>query len=246
MSSKLPATDKLYLHTIESAYEQEFSAEVIASNENSVVLDRTLFYPIGGGQNWDTGSIHGPNGEIVVNEVRGRAHVEHFIGENHQLKVGDEVSGKIDWERRYSHMKMHTAQHLVSGIVYEEFDGARTVGNQIHSDRSRIDFNPISFDDGKLELLKSKFAEKVDQGLEVTMKEMTREQINSIMPPERTNMDLMPKSVKNLRIIEIGKQTDLCPCAGTHVRNISELGEIEFLGKKSKGKGTQRLSYTLV
>lgn len=246
MSSKLPATDKLYLHTIESAYEQEFSAKVIASNENSVVLDRTLFYPIGGGQNWDTGSIHGPNGEIVVSEVRGRAHVEHFIGENHQLEVGDEVSGKIDWERRYSHMKMHTAQHLVSGIVYEEFDGARTVGNQIHSDRSRIDFNPISFDDGKLELLKSKFAEKVDQSLEVTMKEMTREQINSIMPPERTNMDLMPKSVKNLRIIEIGKQTDLCPCAGTHVRNISELGEIEFLGKKSKGKGTQRLSYTLV
>jgi len=246
MSSKLPATDKLYLHTIESAYEQEFSAEVIASSENSVVLDRTLFYPIGGGQNWDTGSIHGPNGEILVNEVRGRAHVEHILGEDHQLEVGDEVSGKIDWERRYSHMKMHTAQHLVSGIVYEEFDGARTVGNQIHADRSRIDFNPISFDDEKLEVLKSKFAEKVDQGLEVTMKEMTREQINSIMPPERTNMDLMPKSVKNLRIIEIGNQADLCPCAGTHVRNISELGEIEFLGKKSKGKGTQRLSYTLI
>ena len=67
------------------------------------------------------------------------------------------------------------------------------------------------------------------------MKEMTRDQINSIMPPERTNMDLMPKSVKNLRIIEIGKQTDLCP-AGTHVRNISELGEIEFLGKRVKEK----------
>ena len=65
---------------------------------------------------------------------------------------------------------------------------------------------------------------------------MTREEINSIMPPDRTNMDLMPKSVKNLRIIEIGNQIDLCPCAGTHVRNIGELGEIEFLGKKVKEK----------
>ena len=137
-------------------------------------------------------------------------------------------------------------KHLRDDCLAEMALGARTVGNQIHADRSRIDFNPISFDDEKLELLKSKFAEKVDQGLEVTMKEMTRDQINSIMPPERTNMDLMPKSVKNLRIIEIGNQADLCPCAGTHVRNISELGEIEFLGKKSKGKGTQRLSYTLV
>ena len=133
-------------------------------------------------------------------------------------------------------MKMHTAQHLVSGIVYEEFNGARTVGNQIHQDRSRIDFNPIKFDDEKLELLKQKFDEKVSERLEVSIKEMTRDEINSIMPPDRTNMDLMPKSVKNLRIIEIGNQIDLCPCAGTHVRNIGELGEIEFLGKKVKEK----------
>ena len=79
-----------------------------------------------------------------------------------------------------------------------------------------------------LELLKQKFDEKVSEKLEVSIKEMTRDEINSIMPPDRTNMDLMPKSVKNLRIIEIGNQIDLCPCAGTHVRNIGELGEIEF------------------
>ena len=71
-----------------------------------------------------------------------------------------------------------------------------------------------------LESLKQKFDEKVSEKLEVSIKEMTRDEINSIMPPDRTNMDLMPKSVKNLRIIEIENQIDLCPCAGTHVRNI--------------------------
>ena len=245
MSSKIPATKKLYLPTIDSAYETEFTAEVVAVDKNQVTLNQTLFYPLGGGQNWDTGILNGPNGDLAVSEVRGRAEVQHFVGENHQLEIGDEVTGRIDWDRRFAHMKMHTAQHLVSGIVYEEFNGARTVGNQIHQDRSRIDFNPIKFDDEMLELLKQKFDEKVSEALDVSIKEMTREEINSIMPPDRTNMDLMPKSVKNLRIIEIGNQIDLCPCAGTHVRNIGELGEIEFLGKKSKGKGTQRLSYTL-
>lgn len=245
VSNKIQPTEKLYLPTTDSAYETEFTAEVLSVNESQVILNQTLFYPLGGGQNWDTGTLNGPNGQLTVTEVRGRSEIQHFVGEGHQLEIGDQVTGKIDWDRRFAHMRMHTAQHLVSGIVYEEFNGARTVGNQIHQDRSRIDFNPIKFDDEMLDLLKQKFDEKVSDKLEVSIKEMTREEINSIMPSDRTNMDLMPKSVKDLRIIEIGNQVDLCPCAGTHVRNIGELGEIEFLGKKSKGKGTQRLSYTL-
>jgi misacylated tRNA(Ala) deacylase len=65
------------------------------------------------------------------------------------------------------------------------------------------------------------------------------------MPPERTNMDLLPASVNNLRIVKIGDSLDLCPCAGTHVKQLGEIGHIEIIGKKSKGKGTQRISYTL-
>jgi misacylated tRNA(Ala) deacylase len=65
------------------------------------------------------------------------------------------------------------------------------------------------------------------------------------MPPDRTNMDLLPESVRELRVIQIGDQIDMCPCAGTHVSNLAELGHVEFLGKKSKGKGTQRFSYRL-
>jgi misacylated tRNA(Ala) deacylase len=142
-------------------------------------------------------------------------------------------------------MRMHTAQHLMSGLVYEMFGGARTVGNQIHSDRSRIDFNPIAFDETMLNSLVERANEIIAQNLPVTDTVMTREEVNEIMPPERTNMDLLPSSVRELRVVKIDHGFDLCPCAGTHVQQLGEIGEVNFLGKKSKGKGTQRFSYDL-
>ena len=239
-------TKKLYLESIEAAYLKEFTAEVIAIEGNKVVLDQTLFYPLGGGQNWDLGSIDGPNGEMNVIEVRGRDAIHHTIEDTFELEIGDEVSGTIDFERRYAHMKMHTAQHLVSGIAYEMFDGVRTVGNQIHTEKSRIDFKPLQFTEDMLSELQSAVNEKIQLGLEVTDSQMTRDEINSIMPQERTNMDLVPSFINDLRIVTIGDKQDLCPCAGTHVRNISEIKGIEFIGKKSKGKGTQRVTYQLI
>ena len=238
-------TKKLYLETIEAAYLDEFSAEVIAIEDNKIVLDQTLFYPLGGGQNWDLGTLNGPNGEMNVIEVRGRDAIHHTTEDTFELEVGDEVTGRIDFERRYAHMKMHTAQHLVSGIAYEMFDGVRTVGNQINTDKSRIDFKPIQFSEEMLADLQSLVNEKIQLGLEVTDTQMTRDEINSIMPQERTNMDLLPSFIEDLRVVTIGDQEDLCPCAGTHVRNISEIKGIEFIGKKSKGKGTQRVTYQL-
>ena len=191
------STTKLYLENgIDSAYETKFHAEVIQKSEDSVVLDRTLFYPLGGGQNWDLGTIQGPNGNFEVKEVRGRDDILHKLEIDHQLEIGDEITGVIDWDRRYSHMRMHTAQHLVSGIAYELFNGVRTVGNQIHTTHSRIDFNPISFDDDMLQKLTLETNKIIGQSLEVTDSTMTREEINSIMPPDRTNMNLIPKFIR--------------------------------------------------
>ena len=238
-------TKKLYLESIEAAYLEEFTAEVIAIEDNKIVLDQTLFYPLGGGQNWDLGMLDGPNGKMNVVEVRGRDTIQHSIEDMFELEIGDEVTGKIDFERRYAHMKMHTAQHLVSGIAYEMFNGVRTVGNQIHTEKSRIDFKPIQFSEDMLLELQSTVNEKIQLGLEVTDSQMTRDEINSIMPQERTNMDLLPSFINDLRVVTIGDRQDLCPCAGTHVRNISEIKGIEFIGKKSKGKGTQRVTYKL-
>ena len=238
-------TERLYLSSIDSAYEKEFTATVTKVEGNKVALDRTLFYPLGGGQNWDSGVINGPNGQLNVTEVRGRDIIEHTVENVFELQVGDEVTGSIDFERRYAHMKMHTAQHLVSGIAYELFDGVRTVGNQIHTDRSRIDFHPIQFTEEMLSDLQMEVNQKIKQALVVTDSQMTRDEINAIMPQERTNMDLLPAFINDLRVVTIGDRQDMCPCAGTHVRNISEIGEIEFTGKKSKGKGKQRVSYIL-
>ena len=239
------ATEKLYMGDIKLAYNTRFNAKVTSVNENKITLDRTLFYPIGGGQNWDTGIIEGPTGELNVHEVRGRNSIEHFVESDHQLSIGDEVIGTIDWDRRYAHMRMHTAQHLMSGIAYELFNGVRTVGNQIHSTHSRIDFNPISFNEELMQELSNKANEKISQSIGVTSMEMTRDEINSIMPEERTNMDLIPKFVNDLRIIKIGNNLDLCPCAGTHIGNLSEIGTISIVNKKSKGKGTQRITYEI-
>ena len=190
-------TKKLYLESIEAAYHSEFSAKVLAIEENKVVLDQTLFYPLGGGQNWDLGTIDGPNGKMNVIEVRGRDTIHHTVEDTFELEIGDEISGKIDFERRYAHMKMHTAQHLVSGIAYEMFNGVRTVGNQIHTEKSRIDFRPIQFSEEMLIELQSEVNEKIQTGLEVTDSQMTRDEINSIMPQERTNMDLLPSFIED-------------------------------------------------
>ena len=239
-------TKKLYLESIEAAYLEEFSAKVLAIDQNKITLDQTLFYPLGGGQNWDLGTLNGPNGEMNVVEVRGRDSIHHSVDDTFELEVGDTVHGKIDFERRFAHMRMHTAQHLVSGIAYEMFGGVRTVGNQIHTGQSRIDFKPIQFTEEMLTNLQESVNHKIADNLEVTDSQMTRVEINSIMPEERTNMDLLPSFITDLRVITIGDRQDLCPCAGTHVRNISEIKGIEFTGKKSKGKGTQRVTYQLI
>lgn len=238
-------TEKLYLTSIEAAYCTTFDATVVAIDENKIILDRTLFYPIGGGQNWDTGTLHGPNGVLEVSEVHGREHVEHLVNQDHQLSIGDEVRGTIDWGRRHAHMRMHTAQHVVSGVAYELFDGARTVGNQINIESSRIDFNPVSFDEESLAALTTSSNEFLTHDIEVVAQTMTRDGINAHMPPERTNMDLVPSHVEELRIVQIGDTIDMCPCAGTHVQNLSEIGQMSIIGKKSKGKGTQRITYVL-
>ena len=239
------ATEQLYLRSIEAGYYTNFGATVTSVEADKVTLDRTLFYPLGGGQNWDTGTLEGPNGLLNVLEVRGRGNILHSLDTNHQLEVGDEVIGSVDWQRRHAHMRMHTAQHIVSGVVYETFNGARTVGNQIHHDRSRIDFNPISFTEEMLEQISQTVNQLIDENHKVTDSTMTREEVNAEMPPDRTNMNLLPASVKQLRVVKIGDNIDLCPCAGTHVRELSEIGHMKITGKKSKGKGTQRITYEL-
>ncbi len=241
-------TRLMYMDSIDACYDKEFEASVSLVRPDWLMLDQTLFYPLGGGQNWDTGRLELEDGTVLeVSEVTKRGPVKHVVGPGAAaIEEGAKVKGVIDWERRYAHMRMHTAQHLVSGVAYELFDGTRTVGNQIHTDRSRIDFNPIQFTPEMLSDLASAANDLIRSKKAIEAVTMTRDEVNAIMPEARTNMDLLPKSVTDLRVIRIGDDIDLCPCAGTHVKNTGEIGEIQILGRSSKGKGTQRIEYQLV
>ncbi|MCA1811002.1 MAG: alanyl-tRNA editing protein [Halobacteriales archaeon] len=239
-------TRMLYMEGgLERGYERSFTARVVEAQADYVTLDQTLFYPLGGGQEWDTGRLTAGERVVQVREVTKRGPVKHVVGPGHGLAPGDAVAGEIDWERRYAHMRMHTAQHLVSGLAYELFGGARTVGNQIHRSRSRIDFNPVNFTNEMLADLQAAANDAVKASYAVTTGTMTRDEVNAELPPERTNLDLLPKSVTDLRVIRIGAGVDLCPCAGTHVMDTKEIGELRILRRTAKGSGTQRIEYTL-
>jgi misacylated tRNA(Ala) deacylase len=140
-------------------------------------------------------------------------------------------------------MRMHTAQHLLSGIVFDLFS-ARTVGNQIHADHSRIDFAPVQFTDANLADIEMKVNDILAQRIPVTIGEEDRAEIEKRVCTERANLDILPKSVSRLRIVKIG-DIDLCPCAGTHVRNTGEIGSMRIVGREHKGKDRERLTYTL-
>jgi misacylated tRNA(Ala) deacylase len=235
-------TEVLYMKDIESNYIREFDAKVVRVGEDYIVLDQTAFYPEGGGQPTDQGVIQWGDKILKVNQVLKKAVIKHVI-EPPLPEVGEEISGSLNWSRRYAHMRMHTAQHLISGMVYDMFN-ARTVGNQIHSDRSRIDFHPISFSEEDLKNLEDACNELIARNLPVTVTSRERDELEGEVDAKRSNLDLIPKSIKTLRIVSI-KDFDVCPCAGTHVRNTSELGRVKIVKKDSKGADKERITYIL-
>ena len=226
----------------EGTYIREFQAKVEATFPGIVELDRTAFYPLGGGQPSDKGGLKWNNGSVAVNDVRKKNRIRHMV-EGELPEVGESVEGTIDWTRRYAHMKMHTAQHVVSAVV-DNIYGARTVGNQIGNNKSRIDFDPLHLNDAEISELEAEISKEIKKNHRITITEAEREELEE-NPLVRVNMNLLPPSVKTLRVITIG-DLDICPCAGTHVKSTKEIGEVKFKNRENKGKGKQRLAYELV
>ncbi len=235
-------TELLYMRDIEGNYIREFDARVMERGPGWVVLDKTAFYPLGGGQPSDTGRLIFESGEVRVREVQKRAGVRHLIDGDIPPEIGF-LRGILDWAPRHAHMRMHTAQHILSGVVFDDFK-ARTVGNQIHADHSRIDFAPAAFTEKDLKAIEERVNGLLARGVAVTVREEDRSTLEKRICAERANLDLLPRSVKRLRIIEIG-DIDTCPCAGTHVRSTSEIGRMNIYKRENKGKETERITYTL-
>ena len=226
-------------------YQKEFEAEVEKTDEekNFVVLDQTLFYKEGGGQPADHGKITWENKEAEVTDVRKEhGEIRHYI-EGDMPEEGEKIHGELDWERRYKHMKMHTAQHIVSKIVLDEYN-ASTAGNQVHADRSRIDFEPAEFSEEDLEKIRELANKIIDQDIKLQKSEVARDRLEEETEDGRTNLDLIPDHIDPLRAVEIG-EIDICPCGGTHVDSTGELGELEIVERRSKGADVERVEFIL-
>ena len=227
-------TEALYM---QDCYIKEFDAEVTGGGEGYAVLDRTAFYPEGGGQPTDTGTLN----RVRVTKVRKRdGEIRHYV----ETPVEGVVHGVLDWEGRYAHMRMHTAQHLLSAIVLDKY-GAGTVGNQIHADYSRMDFALDGIDGGMREFLTAAFDKAVDEAREVRIYLAGRDEVIASVDAERRKLfEMVPAFVKEVRVVEVDG-LDKCPCAGTHVANTKEIGHIRITKAENKGSGKTRLVFEL-
>ncbi len=222
-------------------YRREFDARILERGPDFVILDQTLFYAEGGGQPYDTGALRWEGGEArVLKVLKDKGTIKHVVD---RMPAAADVHGIVDWDRRYKHMRMHTSQHVMSGLVYRVF-GARTAGNQIHADVSRVDFQPANFGPDDLRRIEDACNEVAQAGVDVRIFEEDRAVVHQKVE-DRSLLDLIPQSIRRLRIIQIG-EADYCPCGGTHLRNTREIGQVHILEKRSKGKETDRITYELV
>ncbi len=222
-------------------YLREFDAKVIERGPDFVLLDQTAFYAEGGGQPTDTGLLRWSAGEAKVLKVqKEKGTIKHYMD---RMPESDDVHGVIEWDRRYKHMRMHTSQHLMSGLVFRIF-GARTVGNQIHADYSRVDLQPANFTPEDLKRIEDECNAVAQAAQDVQVFEEDRVVVHNKVE-DRSLLDLIPQSIKRLRVIQVGN-ADYCPCGGTHLKNTREIGRVHVLEKRSKGKETDRITYELL
>ncbi|MBI2657680.1 alanyl-tRNA editing protein [Candidatus Woesearchaeota archaeon] len=228
---------------MDDSYLKEFEAVVQSVKDDKfVVLDRTAFYPQGGGQPYDTGVLIMGNEEFPVVAVRKMdGQISHEVSVS-GLKAGDKVTGKIDWERRYTFMKMHTAAHLLSAVMHTQ-DKVLITGNQIDLEKTRVDYNMAEFDQEKIKQYIEKVNKIIEQDLPVNVSYMDREEAMKI-PGMVKLAGTLPPNVTTLRIVEI-PGVDMQADGGTHVNSLKEIGKVEFVRAENKGKDNRRVYYTV-
>ena len=234
-------TEELFLG---DSYLREFEAVVVELSGREVILDRTAFYPGGGGQPPDRGTLGiGPVHASVVDARREGRQVVHVL-DNPIPDTVRELEGSLDWERRYGHMRHHTALHVLSGVIWRNF-GAKVTGGQMRSDRARMDFSfPEEWTTGVVGEIERLTNEALAEERPVKVYELPREEALENPDLIRTQVNLVPERVRMIRIVEI-EGIDTQADGGTHVANTREVGEIEITGHKSKGRQNKRVEFVL-
>jgi misacylated tRNA(Ala) deacylase len=233
-------TELLFL---DDAYQRSCTATVLAVTDDGVVLDRTVFYPTGGGQPHDTGILQWPGGEVAVIAVRKQgAAVTHAV-DGTAPPIGTQVTATIDWERRHQLMRTHTALHILCGVIWNEWGTAVTGGN-MEPLKARMDFEfdplPEGFADRVTELVNAEIA--AARPIEVSF--LPRVEALADADLIRTKVNLIPDVVTTIRVVDIvglDKQAD----GGTHVADTSEVGHFAITKTESKGKGNKRVRMQL-
>ncbi len=229
-------TEMLYL---EDSYLKEITAKVIEIRDNNVILDKTIFYAASGGQPSDTGLIRGKK-ESHVLEVDKKEEILHKV--DILPEINESVTLLLDWNRRYAHMRLHTAIHIISAIAMNEFK-ARITGNQIGDNNARIDFNFQEWNPDIVKGIEKRANEEISKNHTVSILYMKREEILNMEGSVKVDPKLIP-DLNVLRVIKIG-DIDIQPDGGTHVKNTSEIGTLTVYKTENKGKNNKRIYFTL-
>ncbi len=228
------------VYSIDS-YKKEIEARVLEVTDDGVIFDKTIFYPGGGGQIHDTGCVIRDGKCIDVIRVFKRDdEIFHILKEN-ILKPDDSIILKIDWERRYRVMRMHTSLHIIGAIMYKDYHVLIT-GSNIEVDRARIDFPMIEMNSEVAKAIVSKADMIAKEGHEVKVYFMSVDEALKRKELFRVaDFDKYKKYLKEtVRIVEI-VDVDIELDGGTHVKNTREIGNINFLKYESKGKKNRRI-----
>jgi misacylated tRNA(Ala) deacylase len=236
-------TEKLYWN---DSYLKEFDAVVSGIDGNSVFLDRTAFYPTGGGQPSDTGTLVINGDKYLISEAKKEGNeIRHTSAGGFDAKIGDKANGIIDWERRYPIMRYHTALHLFYSVVEKNHSTALSRGNQMYENRARIDLDVQEMNREKAEELVDKANSVMSEGHEVHARIVGREEALKILSLAKTEPGrALINSLHSVRIVEI-EGVDMQMDGGTHVRNTLEIGRIRLSGFENKGTNRKRIEFVL-
>jgi len=224
----------------EDSYLQECDAKVVAVADRALILDRTVFYPLGGGQPGDTGTLSFARASVAIVDTRygDDGSIRHILAEGAEMPaVGDSVRVSLDWERRYRHMRMHTAMHLLGSVLHYG-----VTGGNISAEKSRLDFDMEETVDK--EAVAAALLELVAADHAVSCRWISEAELDAQPELVRTMSVQPPRGKGSIRLLEIDS-VDLQPCGGTHLHSTGEVGAVRIGKVEKKGKRNRRVNIHL-
>ena len=229
-------TELIYLN---DAYIQTFKATVVGQLDGAIVLNRSAFYPGGGGQPSDMGSLAvGDQTWQVAKVKRVNRQIGHFI-DGTLPKVGSNLTCQIDWQRRYKLMRTHTAMHILCGVIWRDYQSSVTGGN-MDPLKGRMDFEFETMRQELVAEIEVSINKEAAANRDIVVRTLPRDQAFQIPDLIRTKINLLPEGIREVRTVEI-LGLDLQADGGTHVANTSEVGPMRVTNYKSKGKINKRI-----